>query len=376
MYSKQITAPTLAASYKVNQVLVICPKTGIQSSLVVEACPGKVLEHKHPLSDYAVAKEIVAEGIAYLRKLEPSLLAGLILTIYRRFDLIARGRETAIEENRLLQSAGIEVLIQALSLSRQFTETRLEYAPQFSLDWATYQNAPNLASSFLSYTRTIGDLINPPAQTKTEINTLPAKLKLLTSTSRPPKSFEEEFKRVKAEAKLILQDIILESKLKAYLIQIFTKRNLLLINDELRAKIAAKLDILNHSRLASLVRDTIDPTADIFASVDSALESGLESMNRPKKSLAEIIAEKKAKESRGFIKMEKESEEPKESEILEEEDFGLAEEVPFIDPLEDSEEEAIEELQDLPNGYNGEEEPEENSEETFFSVSENFDDTY
>ena len=340
----QVNSLIKSASIQGDKVLIICPKTGIQSHIILPACPGKILSYQHPLAEYSVAKEIVTEGIDYLRKLDISILAGLILTIYHRHELLAYGRETAIEENKILQTAGIEILIKALSISRQFNPVILTYAPQFSLDWSTHSSSVSIASSFLSYLKQIEDIIHPPVYTKAEISTLPAKLRLLSSAKKPTKDFEEEFRRIKAEAKLILQDTLIDAKFKAYLDQIFTKRNLLLINDDLRAKIASKCSTVGLDRLAEIISKTIDPCTDIFAGVDSAFESASEIFSqKPKKSLAQILEEKRAREHRGFIKQtEQEPAIPAEAELEDQnqdQDDPYQIEDEYLDPSEDAIEE-------------------------------------
>jgi len=322
--------PSIKTAQPNQQVLVVCPYTGIASALTLCEIPGKVLEAKHPLAEFAVAKEIVKEGVAYLRKLEPSILSGLMLSIYKHYGLIHFGRESAIEQNTLLQSAGTECLIRALSLSRAFTVKNLEYIPEFSLDWSTHASAYSLAESLFSYIRLIQDSIFPPAQTKAEIDTTSIKLKKLVSTKKPASNFDAEFKAAKVEAKVLIQASLLEQKFKGFLIQLFSGKNLLMINDELRAKVVARLEANNEARLAEIVRDMVDPFINVEA-FDDAFDRASDSFTpRPKRSLADILAAKQAKaQPKQLVEEAEESQ-------SEEDDFGLAEESSFIDPTEDS----------------------------------------
>jgi hypothetical protein len=114
-----------------------------------------------------------------------------------------------------------------------------------------------------------------------------------------------------------------------------------------------------------MIQDTIDPCADLFASVDSALESASDGFSaKPKRTLAEIIAEKKAKAHRGFIEREEpieaseaseapihpldqlvEDTEGTEDPFYEDDPFGIEDEEAFIDSTEDM-------LEDTEETYN------------------------
>lgn len=283
------------SSLHCTQVECICPITGIVCTINQATLPNTSFTYTHPLAIFENASKILSyhyEVPHYLQKLDEQILAGLVLSIYKHHDLIVPHKESSLEANLLLRSAGKELLINLLTLSRDFTSILLRYAPSFSLDWATHGQAQSLAESIQSYLNILRNIVHPPIRTKSEISTMPKKLALLTDKKQA--NFEEHFKLVKREAKEILADTLLPPRLASVLNQVFSKRNLLLINDEQRALLADKCKAIGLKRIAFLLTDTIDPTADIFASVDSALEKASESFSdKPKRTLAEILAAKR-----------------------------------------------------------------------------------
>jgi hypothetical protein len=316
---------------------------------MIPAINGRCLSYRHPLSAFQPAKEIAEEGIAYLSKLNLEILAGIWLTIYRHYELVAPCKMSAIEQNKLLQSAGYEQLIQAIRVGLQITHDNKDLLPAFSLDWATHKDAASLTSSLYSFTRTVRDIVAPPAYVPSNQDTIQVSSIKLTkgelkrtkagklTLSDVEREFEAEFQAGKRKAKDLLNSSevvsLIDAPFLAFLKQLIAGRNLIAINEGLRGKIYDRLSQIGNTQidiLAEIIKASHNPY-DIFASVDDALERASDSFTgatRPKKTLAEILADKREKQAR-------EARLAAGEDNTDDEDFEQDSEEAYIDPLED-----------------------------------------
>lgn len=278
---------------KIHQSQITCPITGITFTISEPAIPGYIFNHLHPLASFEEASKVIHQNLKALKSLDQQILAGLVISIYKHWSLLDTKKLSGLEANLILRGAGHEILLECLNLSKSFTPIILRFAPSYSLDWQTHQDSQSIAESLQAYLTILRNIVYPPIHSKAEINTLPRKLEAIIS--KKAEDFETQFKAIKKEANQIISDTLLPPKLQAVLRQVFAKRNLLLINDEQRDLLAGKCRAIGLTKLATFITETFDPMADVFDSVDSALEKASDSFSQvPKKSLAEILAAKKA----------------------------------------------------------------------------------
>lgn len=279
---------------KIHQSQVTCPITGITFTISEPAIPGYIFNHLHPLASFEEASKVIHQSAPVsLKSLDQQILAGLVISIYKHWALLDTKKLSGLEANLILRGAGPELLLECLNLSKSFTPIILRFAPSYSLDWQTHQDSQSIAESLQAYLTILRNIVHPPIHSKAEINTLPRKLEAIIS--KKAEDFETSFKAIKKEANQIISDTLLPPKLQAVLRQVFAKRNLLLINDEQRDLLAGKCRAIGLTKLATFITETFDPMADVFDSPESALERASDSFSQvPKKSLAEILAAKKA----------------------------------------------------------------------------------
>lgn len=278
---------------KIHQSQVTCPITGITFIISEPAIPGHTFNHLHPLASFDEASKVIDQKSILLKSLDQQVIAGLVISIYKHWSLLDTKKLSGLEANLILRGAGPELLLECLNLSKSFSTIILRFAPSYSLDWQTHQDSQSIAESLQAYLTILRNIVHPPIHSKAEINTLPRKLEAIIS--KKAEDFETQFKAIKKEANQIISDTLLPPKLQAVLRQVFAKRNLLLINDEQRDLLAGKCRAIGLTKLATFITETFDPMADVFDSPESALERASDSFSQvPKKSLAEILAAKKA----------------------------------------------------------------------------------
>lgn len=277
---------------KIHQSQVTCPITGITFTISEPAIPGYTFNHLHPIASFEEASKVIIHSTS-LKNLDQQVLAGLVISIYKHWSLLDTKRLSGLEANLILRSAGPILLLECLNLSKSFSSIILRFAPSYSLDWQTHQDSQSIAESLQTYLTILRNIVYPTIHTKAEINTIPKKLDAILN--KKVTDFETQFKAIKKEANQIISDTLLPPKLQAVLRQVFAKRNLLLINDEQRNLLAGKCRAIGLTKLATFITETFDPMADVFDSPESALERASDSFSQvPKKSLAEILAAKKA----------------------------------------------------------------------------------
>lgn len=305
----------------------VCKITGITVEMILPKIPGHVLEYTNPLSSYGNVKGIIEQGIEYLTKLDAQILAGIWLTAYRHYDLVAKPNERgpeAVAINAMLRTAGKEILVDGLHLMGHINSFNKDRLPKFSLDYNAHREFNSVGPALQEYNKAIRNVIYPGAESQysksreaVELATIEEgkyqddssyvlKQAAKTRLSSDERAYEEQFIKNRREAKLILARLTEARSIPALLLAklkpVFVGKNLVAMAPETRASVAAKLrsfSVEDAQRLAEIVEQGHNPY-DIFADIDDAFttnESNLSGLEAPapvaKRSLAEILAAKK-----------------------------------------------------------------------------------
>lgn len=100
--NKLIAKLTLA---KVEErLLVVCPITGIISTLDLPAIPNFFFEQVNPIATTSNLFKLAELSITELHSLEKPLLAGILLGLYKSLNLVDSSNTSSSEQNLLLQS--------------------------------------------------------------------------------------------------------------------------------------------------------------------------------------------------------------------------------------------------------------------------------
>lgn len=338
---RQLTAVAnyrAAKEFKVSQkvsapvnhetVAVVCSKTGMTVEIIMPKIPGVVLEYTNPLSLYANIKGILAKGAEYLNKLDAQILAGMWLTAYRHYDIVAKQTERgpdAVALNAMLRTAGKTILIDGLELIDHINSNNCHRLPRFSLDYNAHKEFTSLGPALQEHNRAIRAVIYPTAESfyakskeakeLVEIESSKyqddtsyvVKAATKTKLSSAEREYEEKFVANRREAKQILARLVesreIPSLFIAKLKPVFIGKNLVAMAAETRKTVANKLrsfKSVDAQRLAVIVEEGHNPY-DIFADIDDAFSSNEANLKdvastqpTAKLSLAQILAMKKA----------------------------------------------------------------------------------
>jgi hypothetical protein len=251
-----------------------------------------------------------------------------MLAAYKHYGLI-QAHTSAAEQNVMLRTAGAERLIAALTLSTVFTHQNTEQLPKLSLEWVTHKDTPSTLPCLQSYLATCKAFLLPGADQQHTVAvyaaTRPSRYKKLTLSELEAEAIAE-LKEAKQRGKALIQwaeqHQVLAPRLLAFLRPLFSASNLYAMQDVTRAKVVAALEayqVAELHELAILVRDTKNPYS-IFAKMDDTFERASDSFEttaRPKRSLKEILAAKKAGADSEPAEELKEAEAPEELEAVE-----------------------------------------------------------
>lgn len=114
-----------------TKLLAVCNVTGIAVTIDAPAIPGLCLEYTNPLAHSQNFLSLADQPASTLHTLESPILAGLLLAIMNRWELLV-GEESSAERNLLLQRLPPASLIQFIKF----------FAANLSTDRAKYSSLP------------------------------------------------------------------------------------------------------------------------------------------------------------------------------------------------------------------------------------------
>lgn len=316
-----------------NLVRCICPQTGILAHIAIPSIKEIVFSYSHPLADISNCKMLIKAGHKQLIAMERSVLAGMVLTCFKHYGLV-EVRGSAIEANRILCLIPPYELSIALHLVEFLNHTKASVLPKFSLEWATYaeSNMDSFRANFKQWTKLLSAelvdiseleemIIQSTARgiavyevhnrllnsqlSLAQVQNAQAKQERLRQRTieQSQKEAEAEFRRSKARAKVLVSTMLeskqVEGKLAAFLITLCQADNLKALDDSTRDKVIARVQTLQSQEAKELVF-ILQATANPFDLFDTTLDAGASEMAeslealKPKKTIAEILAEKQA----------------------------------------------------------------------------------
>ena len=291
----------------------VCEITGIAFSISsVGFSYLSSFSYRCPIADIEYARQTIKEN--HLKSLPKEILAGLILSIYKHHSLLYSGGQNAGACNSLLQSATEESLVSLINHSKALSKELIYSLPCLSLDPSSFLHS-GIDGAIKNYCSIIGDNLTESQRNRFGLTSSEAKISVRRTSLIPTISKakfevvqtkaerEEIFQTRKKEAKILFSSLscILQPALSSILSDSLKGRTLATLNKVVRGKIVAALQAYENKDcqalafLIALAEDPRDPLSmdDIFSTVFDDVED-LAINNKPKRTLAEIIADKKA----------------------------------------------------------------------------------
>lgn len=327
-------AKELKVSHKVHApvnretIVCICERTGMAVELIAPKIPGMTLAYTNPLSLYKNVAGMIEKGTEYLTKLDNQVLAGMFLTAYNRYNLLAKSPDnpSAVAVNAMLRTAGKKILVDSLDLMMHIHSGNQHRLPMFSLDYTAHKEFSSVGPALQEYNKAIRNVIYPGAESAYSKSKEAAELKEIesdkyqdnasyvvkakpaqkTRLSSAEKAYEEQFVANRREAKQILARLIEARTVPTMFIlklkPVFIGKNLVAMASTTRATVAAKLRSYKSedaARLAVIIEEGHNPY-DIFADIDDAFDTNENNLKdiskpvaKPKLSLSQILEAKR-----------------------------------------------------------------------------------
>lgn len=314
-------------------ILNICPVSGIQFHTICEAAVGLsvVFPTVAPWATVPAATRILEH--TSLSKLSNKMLAGLILVLAgpQHLSLLELQDMSAIEANATLASVEHAELCSFLRTIQKMNKGHASLVgarfalPALAADGLTnarFKEWTSIIRSKLPHD-IIAALVNRDASIKilskeernavalaraTAKNPALAKYEVEWSKSSTLAEAEAEFKEARAEARTLWADIksmaegtgypVINPRLAEVMRDTLRGRQLNAIPPELRAKLVTaitKLNCTGSQKLARILKDAVNPYDPLATDAGTLFDEVELAPKAPKRSLAEIIAEKKAR---------------------------------------------------------------------------------
>lgn len=277
-----------------NETMVICPVTGISYAIEYPNL-GIDFTFQSPFLKYQNVEAIISKSHIELRKLPKVTLAGLTLAALKYNNMITFHTITVFEANTYFQLLPTAQLISALKMISVLSEYKKELLPTLSLDAlkddVEFSTRTNLLLNFL---KACSDIINPPATATIATSSIEISSTSTTGKKKALKSITiEDKKSLKEAVSILAKDTLTTTKLASVLYNLCEGSILIGMDNTIRAKIIDKLDIYETPAAETIIallnkynneieEDAFDRASDDFSIV------------KERKSLAEIIADRKA----------------------------------------------------------------------------------
>jgi len=253
-----IKASTLLTSKVETKLLAICSITGIAITLEVPAIPLMALEYENPLSNSKNFLQLASLPFKQLELFEPSILAGLLLAVYKHFELLECPLSSAAQ-NHSLQSVNKEILIDCLKFYSSLTPKQSKLLAHFNLKPKDENELQNSTITDVIKAKRAADVlvIYPPAiasfldDTYNEIEGIQRfkaaeNKKLLNSAIlRARKSKEKTQQELLTKGRKLTRALVIENilsdKLVSFLKLLFSSDYLLTAEQELKDRIIKAL---------------------------------------------------------------------------------------------------------------------------------------
>lgn len=308
----------LSSFQREKKLLAVCEITGLAITIGAPAC-SLAMEYKNPLAEIKNILSLI-EGKA-LHSLENEILAGILLALLKRSNLI-EGKLSSVEQNAILQTASRKTLIDSIELLARISKNKALICPRLSLDShiliedKTFENVlvSKLLINFLSIIkeRLFGEIYLDSSRTSALTFTSFTSPKTKKGgTALTPEVKAELRNRIEA----LKEENTVSDKILSLLKISLTGDNLLslLADGGIGDKIIEKLKLYDSAASISVVEAliaikknlTAKDTAQQYFTKDFSSVSDA-SISKSRKTLAEILAEKKASKVSTEIKEIKE----------------------------------------------------------------------
>ncbi len=207
---------------------ITCRHTGIQGFIDLPSLPKKALEYNHPLSNADSVYQVLDAGPAYIRRLEPTLLAGMAITLLRTYGLAFHKEvhPTAINKTLTSNHKSKSALLKLVNVLAEYIRPLHEadqtiHIPKINLDEAT--DAKAIAITLQSAVFTVDD----PVMLDTEEYKLRKELRLKAATEAYRKLEvrrqvkQEEAKKAVAKTKVFELDALVKDGPELSTVEVF-----------------------------------------------------------------------------------------------------------------------------------------------------------
>lgn len=317
--SNNTKAASLLVSKVETKLLAICSITGIAITIEAPAILNLALEYDNPLADSKNFLQLASLPFKQLEAFEPSILAGLLLAVYKHFELLECPLSSAAQ-NLSLQSCPKSLLIECLKFYSSLTSKQSKLLAHFNLKPKDENELQKSTLSDVIKTKKESDLslIYPPAiapfldDTYNEVEGIrrfkAAEDKKLFNAAiqRARKSKEKTQQELLTKGRKITKSLITESilsdKLVEFLKLLFSSDYLLTAEQELKDRIIKALTKHEGNKncldLIKILKDSIftNKVESLFSDEeDEVIAEELEVVEKTeerKLTLAEILAKR------------------------------------------------------------------------------------
>ena len=280
--------------------IATCEITGIHITLSIPAIPHKVFEYSNPLALYENAKDLALLGYSTHKDLGIDILAGTFLALAHHKHLLL-DHLSATQRNILLQSCHPFYLSQACMLLARTGRKHTGKLPGFTLDSLTLETKNSSSLDVIkNYITALQLILDPPAvdHSATVYSTF-TKGKVINHTN-----LTEDIKTVyKRQVSALYEGDHISVKFYNILREIGKANGLVALDKQIRDKIIAKLESIPEATGLIATLKTTEQNMTVEERIfKQKMIDGFEdtiSVNMPtlgtKRSLKEILAEKKAR---------------------------------------------------------------------------------
>lgn len=280
-----------------NETFAVCPITGIPYTITFPSL-GLDFQYKSPFSSYKNLKKVCETNSVELKKLPKVTLAGIALAILHKRELIEEKNIPSFQANTYFQLISSHSLVSSIKFFYEIDENKIDILPRFSLASISFEVEHSSVSNILeNYIKVCKDILHPPVETSIAISDMDIPSLHSTEGNKKEKvktlSVEDK-KAIKHLTSVIASDPLCNVKLGNVLRLLNDGNTIISIAEELRAKIIDRLETLAtvESKQLIILLTKYNPATEYLAELDRASDTF--AITKAKKTLAEILAERKA----------------------------------------------------------------------------------
>jgi hypothetical protein len=286
--------------YQETKTLAACPITGIVIRIDIPRISiGKILEYPNPFSVFENAQGIAKLEFIEQNKIPPTILSGVLLSVWNHFHLI-EDHLTGIQRNEILIPVPPYHLISAIRFFSDITMKESYMLPRISLDSEQIRDS-SILDVVRNYTLTCKQTLSPDQAYSEQSSRVLSYTKINKATKRDSITSE-----LRNKAKDLVNTLANESELSPKLLSILRlicqKNNLITLHYTIRDKVISRLEGINTIASIALidilknVEKNLSTAERLFKQEDDekmdSIFPDIPSLPEKKKTLKELLQER------------------------------------------------------------------------------------